>query len=129
MDGAELFLTNPVMPLSPLEGTAGSGFIKAANRIQRSGTEPAGTEKTEQLAKEFETVLLTKLVDAMKETVGNWGLEKEDAAAGQMQGLFWMYLAQDIGDKGGLGLWKDLHRFFCDMQNPAEPPTSVDESL
>lgn len=117
------------MPPSPLETTAGSGVIKTAERIQNSDTQSTGTEKTEQLAKEFETVLLTKLVDAMKETVGDWGLEKEDAASGQMQGLFWMYLAQDIGEKGGLGLWKDLHRFFTDMQNPAEPPPSVDESL
>jgi Rod binding domain-containing protein len=113
MDGADLILTNPVTPTTVL--------------IEQR----AKTEKTEQLAKDFETVLLTKLVDEMKETVGNWGLEEEDAASGQVQGLFWMYLAQDLGDKGGLGLWKDLHRFFTDMQSPAEPPASqsVDEVL
>jgi len=113
MDGAESILINPVMPTTALTA------------------EQARTEKTEQLAKDFESVLLTKLVDEMKETVGNWGLEEEDAASGQMQGLFWMYLAQDLGNKGGLGLWKDLQRFFNDMQSPAEPPSSqsVDESL
>ena len=111
MDGADLILIKPVMPTT----------VFAAERSK--------TEKTEQLAKDFETVLLTKLVDEMKETVGNWGLEEEDAASGQMQGLFWMFLAQDLGDKGGLGLWKDLHRFFTDMQSPAEPPQSVDEVL
>ena len=111
MDRANLILTNPVTPPTVLTA------------------EHAKTEKTEQLAKDFESVLLTKLVDEMKETVGNWGLEEEDAASGQMQGLFWMYLAQDLGDKGGLGLWKDLHRFFTDMQSPAEPPQLVDESL
>ena len=113
MDGADLILTNPVTPATVL----------TAQRAQ--------TEKTEQLAKDFESVLLTKLVDEMKETVGNWGFEDEDAASGQMQGLFWMYLAQDLGDKGGLGLWKDLNRFFTDMQSPAEPPASqsMDEVL
>ena len=113
MDGAELILTSPVTPTEVLS----AHDVKA--------------QKTEQLAKDFETVLLTKLVDEMKETVGNWGLEEEDVAAGQMQGLFWMYLAQDLGDKGGLGLWKDLHRFFTDMQSPAEPPASgsMDEVL
>jgi Rod binding domain-containing protein len=111
MEGAELFLTNPVMPTTALTA------------------EQARTEKTEQLAKDFESVLLTKLVDEMKETIGNLSFDDEDAASGQMQGLFWMCLAQDLGDKGGLGLWKDLHRFFTDMQSPAEPPRSVDETL
>jgi Rod binding domain-containing protein len=112
MDGADLILNNPVTPLTVFTA------------------EHAKTEKTEQLAKDFESVLLTKLVDEMKETAGKWDLEEEeDAASGQVQGLFWMYLAQDLGDKGGLGLWKDLHRFFTDVQSPAEPPQSVDESL
>jgi Rod binding domain-containing protein len=111
MDGIDQILTNPVMPTTAIN----------AGR--------ARTDKTEKLAKDFESILLTRLVDEMKETVGNWGLEDEDPASGQVKGLFWMYLAQDLGDKGGLGLWKDLHRFFSDMQSPAEPPQSVDESL
>jgi len=81
-----------------------------------SDARPAGAKKTEQLAKDFESVLLTQLVDKMKDTVGQSELG-EDAAADQVHGLFWLYLARDIADKGGFGLWKDLYRFFNDLQN------------
>ncbi len=106
-----------------------SPLVARPSELEGRGSDDESRLK--QLAKDFETVLLTKLVDEMKETVGDWGLEEEDVGAGQMQGLFWMYLAQDLGDKGGLGLWKDLHRFFTDMKSPAEPPASesMDEVL
>jgi Rod binding domain-containing protein len=101
------------------------------------GRGPKDESRVAELSKDFESVLLTKLVDEMKETVGQWGFEEEDAASGQVQGLFWLYLARDLADKGGLGLWKDLYRFFSDLQSPrdftqstpAEPEQSVDESL
>lgn len=116
MDGADLMLTTPAMMPGPLETTAGAG--------------PAGTEKTEQLAKDFESVLLTRIVDAMKETIGKSGFEAEDAASDQVHGLFWLYLARDIADKGGFGLWKDLSRFFNDLQKTDAPanPAPISES-
>ena len=114
MDGTDLISAMPVIP--PVE-------------IGLPKTDHIQADKTEKLAKDFETVLLTKLLDEMKNTIGRSGLEEEDAASGQVQGLFWLYLAQDLGDKGGLGLWKDLHKFFSDMQSPAEPPPLMDESL
>jgi Rod binding domain-containing protein len=102
MDGADLIFNQPVMSLSPLDE---SKLVQG--------------KKTEQAAKDFESVLVTKLLDDMKDTVGQWGFE-EDAASGQVKGLFWLYLARDISDKGGLGLWKDLNRFFTDMQTKSE---------
>ena len=84
--------------------------------------------KLRQLSKDFESVLMTKLVDSMKDTVEQWQDEKEDAAGGQVQGLFWYYLAQDMADKGGVGLWKDLYRFFTDMQKKNTTTQSLDGS-
>jgi Rod binding domain-containing protein len=122
MDGAELILTTPVM--SPdLLGKVGSGEITGA-----TGVKPADAKKTEQMAKDFESVLVTKLLDEMKETIGQWGFE-EEAGASQVKGLFWLYLARDVADKGGLGLWKDLNRFFTDLQNKDTQAKSLDEKL
>jgi Rod binding domain-containing protein len=129
MDGADLILTTPIMPPSPLETTTGGVLTGVTGNGELSGATPAGAKKTEQLAKDFESVLLTQLVDKMKETIGQGGFEEEDAASGQVQGLFWLYLARDIADKGGLGLWKDLYRFFNDMQKPNAPTQSLDENL
>jgi Rod binding domain-containing protein len=111
MDGAELIFNQPVMSLSPLDES-----------------KPVQGKKTEQLAKDFESVLVTKVLDEMKDTIGQWGFE-EDAASGQVKGLFWLYLARDISDKGGLGLWKDLNRFFTDIQNPPASAQSLDEGI
>ncbi|MEJ2648354.1 MAG: hypothetical protein P8016_08120 [Sedimentisphaerales bacterium] len=44
----------------------------------------------------------------MKDTIGNWGFEK-DSASEQVDGIFWLYLARDMADKGGLGLWKNIY--------------------
>ena len=115
------------MPVDPLGNTT-SGFAAVTDKVQASAVNSAGAEKTKQLAKDFESVLLTKLVDEMKNTTNQWGFE-EDAASEQVQGLFWMYLARDAADKGGIGLWKDLYRFFSDVQNPNTQTQSLDESL
>ena len=80
------------------------------------------------MAKDFESVLLTKLLEEMKETVGQWSIE-EEAGSEQVKGLFWLFLARDVADKGGLGLWKDLNRFFTDLQNQDTQAKSLDEKL
>ena len=122
MDGINFFPDASVLLPSLLENTAGNAVTSV------TGDTIQNTEKTEKLAKDFESILLTKLFDEMKNTVGKWGME-EDAAAGQVQGLFWLYLARDVADKGGIGLWKDLQRFFMDMQNKNTPQQLLDQSL
>lgn len=76
-------------------------------------------QKKEQFCKDFESVLLERLLGEMKETIGDWGFEK-DGASKQTEGLFWMYLARDMGDKGGLGLWKQMYNQLT-ATDPAAP--------
>jgi Rod binding domain-containing protein len=66
-------------------------------------------EQKKQIAKDFESVLLTKLFDQVQESIGRWDLE-EDGTSSQVQGLFWLCLARDVADKGGLGLWKEIYQ-------------------
>jgi Rod binding domain-containing protein len=77
-------------------------------------------EKKRQLAKDFESVLLTRLFDQVKESIGSTGFD-DDPAADQIQGLFWSYLAQDVAAKGGFGLWEDIYQHFKDLEGQ---PTS-----
>lgn len=85
-------------------------------------------EEKKQLAKDFESVFLGKIFDQVKESIGNWGLE-EDGASRQIQGLFWHYLAQDVADKGGFGLWQDIYRQFQEMEGAGVPGASLDGKL
>ena len=94
MDSAKMILTEAVSPPIPL------GKINI---------DSASEEKKKQLAKDFESVFINKLLDEMKNTVGNWGFEK-DGPSRQVEGIFWLYLARDIASNGGFGMWKDIYQ-------------------
>lgn len=108
MNSAKLILTEPVSPPVPLE------------HLRTSELKNASEEKRKKIAKDFESVLINKMLDEMKNTIGSWGNEK-DGPSNQVQGIFWMYLARDLGGNGGLGLWKDIYQFMnkADGSNPA----------
>lgn len=63
--------------------------------------------KNEQAAKDFEAVLLHKMLQEMANTIPDSPLLDEGAGK-QVHEMFWYYLAQDLADKGGLGLWKQI---------------------
>ena len=62
-----------------------------------------------QAAKEFESLLIARLVDSMKETVGESGLLEEEGSE-QIRSMFWMNLSSAISDQGGIGLWKEIYK-------------------
>ena len=108
MDSAKLILTDPVSPPVQLD------------HLHKSDINNIPEEKKKQIAKDFESVLLNKMLDQMKNTVGDWGFEK-DGPSSQVQGIFWMFLARDMANNGGIGLWKDIYQFLtnADKTNPA----------
>lgn len=76
-------------------------------------------EKKKQGTKDFESVFIHKLLEEMGNTIGDWGFE-EDGASKQVQGIFWLYLARDIANNGGFGLWKDIYKSLT-KSNPEVP--------
>jgi Rod binding domain-containing protein len=98
------------------------------NQLDKANQDGISEQEKEKVAKDFESLLINKLLDEMKNTIGEGGFEK-DGASMQIQGIFWMYLARDIADNGGLGLWKDIYKTMTD-NNPAESAgNSVDKNL
>ncbi len=122
MNNSDLLLTAPIMLPNTLQNASFKG-IAAKGELNASDV-----KKTEKIARDFESVLLTKILDEMKNTIGN-GLGDEEAGSEQIKGLFWLYLAGDMAQKGGLGLWKDLKSFFNDMQNTDTSAQKLDENL
>ena len=114
MDSANLILTGAVSPPTLL------GQIK--------NIEVANEAKKKQFAKDFESVFINRLFDEMKNTIGDWGSEK-DGVCKQVEGIFWLYLARDIADNGGFGMWKDIHRFLTDSEHKSTATESLDENL
>ena len=112
MDRMNLLLTEPVGQPNPLQNLK--------NVINDD------EQKKIQFAKDFESVFVNKLLDEMRKTVGDWGFEK-DGTSKQIDGLFSMFLAQDISNNGGLGLWKEIYKSLTDREQPQ--PDSLDNIL
>jgi len=106
-----------------------TGVISRPTPLSDSGKiDHIPDEKKEQAAKEFESVLIQKLLDGMSRTVGEWGFSK-DGVSEQINSIFNLYLARDIGESGGLGLWKDICRYLGGSDQTIPPSESVDKSV
>lgn len=82
----------------------------------------------EQFARDFESVFLEKLLEEMKNTIGDWGFE-QDAASKQIQGLFWLHLARDLSGQGGMGMWKDIYQSLNRMETETSQTNSLDKTI
>lgn len=121
MDSANLILTEPVLPPTSLLQVRGEKITKH----ELSDIDPPiadSQERKKQIAKDFESVLLHKLLEEMKNTIGDWGFDK-DGVSTQVQGIFWLHLAREIANQGGFGLWKGIYKFVTRHSCP-EPRAS-----
>jgi Rod binding domain-containing protein len=104
---------------------------QSAIRNPQSNPVEGGEEEKKRIARDFESVLLTKLFDEVKESIGQWGLDEdeEDGASQQVHGLFWLYLAQDVADKGGFGMWQEIYQHFDDIKGANAAGGLIDREL
>ena len=116
MVDTKLIFSEQVTPSAPLQN------------IEKSRLESKTEEKKKQIAKDFESLLINKLLDEMKNSIGEWGFEK-DGASSQIQGIFWMYLSQDISENGGIGLWKEIYKTMGDINSEDTTGKSLDGQL
>jgi Rod binding domain-containing protein len=128
MDISKLILTGAAAPPIPLEDLNRSALVKRAAKLEPGSQNEVSEAKRQKIAKDFESVLLSRLLDEMKNTIGDWGME-QDGASKQVQGIFWMCMARDIAGNGGLGIWKDIYKFMteADTSNPAS--AALDKNL
>ncbi len=90
-----------------LSGRGVSSLKNARNEMQKI-----------QAAKDFESVLLQRLLGEMRRTIPESGL-MSNGISKQVEDIFWLYLAQEMADKGGIGLWKELYRKFGQLEGGA----------
>jgi Rod binding domain-containing protein len=108
-----------------LSGTIGKA---RASKHGAAGTDPIEEERKKKIAKDFEGVLLNKVMDEMQNSVPESGL-LEDETSKQMQSLFSMYMAQDIAAKGGFGLWKQIYAQMNETPGQSAPASTMDTTL
>jgi len=114
MDSAKLILTEAVSRPVPLEHLSGGPLYEKIAKLEPGKINGMSEEKKRQVAKDFESVFISKLLDEMRDAIGEWGFEK-DGVSKQIQGMFSLYLSQHIADNGGFGLWKDIYQFLTGL--------------
>jgi Rod binding domain-containing protein len=103
-----------------------SDILGAAEGTSATARKIKDARDVKEAAKGFESVLLNKLLDEMGKTIPESGL-LEDGTHDQVQGIFWYYLAQDVADKGGLGLSKMLTRQIKEAAADLAPEPEIPE--
>ena len=84
--------------------------------------------KKKELAKDFESLLLTRLFSEVKASISASSFD-EDSGSDQIHGMFWSFLAEDVADKGGFGLWQDLYQHFKEMDGTGATGELMDKEL
>ena len=122
-------LPNPISTEEFLPGVSLQQLtaLRSITAVRRAGEDLTDQQK-KQIAKDFESIFLNRLFDEMSKTVGDWGFER-DGAAEQVQGLFWFYLAKEVADKGGFGLWRDIYRWLAESEQTPAGPSLVDRKI
>lgn len=115
MDISKTILTEAVLPPEVLPNV--------------KGIENAPDEQKKKLAKDFESLLIGRLLDEMNNTVGGWD-EEDDQVFGQIKGIFNLYLSQHIGSNGGFGLWKQIYESLSQLEQKGNGHSeSVDKQI
>ena len=105
MSSSDLIIDSHVMP---------TALPEKANNADKA-TEAAKIK----FAKDFESIFINKLLEEMKNTIGEWGDEK-DGASQQVNGMFYMFLAKDLGENGGFGMWKDIYNSLKENKSSSQ---------
>ena len=108
--------------IGPIIATADPA-AKVVDKTKAAGKVSEG--KTEQLAKDFESVLVYRLLMEMNNTIGEWGMEKEQTSE-QVQSLFSLCLSDHIAKSGGIGLWKDIKKTLDEAADKDSGPKAME---
>jgi Rod binding domain-containing protein len=82
---------------------------------------PKDRKALEKAAKDFESILLHRMLEEMRQSVPDSGL-LDGPGNEQIQSMFWYGLAQELSAKGGIGLWQQLSRQIQGLDNPPAKP-------
>lgn len=80
------------------------------------GLEKANEDAKKKFAKDFESLVVNKLFESAEKTMSG-SVFGTDAASKQIRGMFWMFLSQDVADKGGVGLADQIYSSLSKMDN------------
>ena len=127
MDNSGLLL-EPVLPPKPLDILGSRGLDKTGSILDPEKNKTADEAQKKQTAKDFESLLIARILEQMKETIPKSPLA-EDGAGEQVESIFWLYLGREIADKGGFGLWKQIYQTMTGKAAELPSEQMVDKKI
>jgi Rod binding domain-containing protein len=127
MDGtAVTFIQSAISPI-PLNALNESLSADEITRLQLGQTNAVSETKKQQVAKDFESVLITNLLNDVENAIGKWGFDEEGVST-QIKGMFGLFLGRALADEGGFGFWKDIYQFL-DSTNQTNPNSALVDAV
>ncbi len=111
MDGTAVTFIPSAMPPMPLNALNESLSADEIARLQFGQTNAVSETKKQQVAKDFESVLITNLLNDVENAIGKWGFDEEEVST-QIKGIFSLFLGRALAAEGGFGFWKDIYQFL-----------------
>jgi len=113
------------IPFNPAQLPLGNNSPRIDRLVKSAGGED---EDMAQAAKDFESILIHQLMQEMSRTIDDSGLLSSGPSK-QMQGIFWSFLAEEVADSGGLGLWKDIQQYCTGSPQDGPPAPTLEQEL
>jgi len=114
MEISNTMLTDAVLPPEILPGV--------------KDIESAPEQQKQKIAKDFESLLIGKLLDEMGDTIGE--SDEDSAAFGQVKGIFNMQLARYLADNGGFGLAAEVYESLSRLEEKgADQIEAIDKQI
>lgn len=102
MDITEALLTKPVVSMPERAS-------RPAPANPDGGEQGQTAEQLRAAARQFETIFLHQILKQMKDSVDYASLDEEDESGEQIQSMYWSFMADSVGQQGGLGFWKAVY--------------------
>lgn len=118
MSGPAIPIPHANLPAGPADLVARTPAIDAGRKLDRAAAR--------QAAHDFEAVLLRRVLAVMKESIPDSGL-LSNGISRQVQDIFWMYLADEMAEKGGVGLWKEVYAQMAPHGSPGDAPSAMEQ--
>lgn len=108
--------------------------VSAGLAAQKRAYDEPESAQFQDVSRQFETLLLHQVIKQMQETVEYSALDEDDEGGHQMYSLYGMFLADAIGQQGGVGFASYMAEYLAGVyQNTgsasAALPFGLDERL
>jgi hypothetical protein len=102
--------------------------VDGITRLQSGQTRAVSEAEKQQIARDFESILIASFLNDVKNNMGKWGFDEEGVST-QIKGMFGLFLGRALADEGGFGFYKDIYKLLQSNEQINQTSTLMDVVL